>query len=295
MREAAPEGADVEIELIASAPAALVQPDDPAIALGQDAFERVIGARPLLIRIGGSLPVMAALERPADPDDLDRVRPARGEHSLAERALPRRLHRARRRDRERAFPLARRALRPRAAGCASGGEAACPRSGPVEGSGEPGGSPENAVARTRGVAQSHGGGLKTQRPPTIVATTSTSRQLLRGDRERVAVEHDEVGQVPGEQLPALPFLAREPGRREDRRLQRLLDRDRLLRMPRLALVERAEHPGARSRPAARAPRSVRRSRSRPRHLSRAASGRRMRGRSSRPSCGPRCPGRTGRG
>ena len=62
MREAAPEGADVEIELIASAPAALVQPDDPAIALGQDAFERVIGARPLLIRVGGSLPVMAALE-----------------------------------------------------------------------------------------------------------------------------------------------------------------------------------------------------------------------------------------
>jgi len=62
MREAAPEGADVEIELIASAPAALVKPDDPAIRIGQDAFERVIGARPLLIRIGGSLPVMAALE-----------------------------------------------------------------------------------------------------------------------------------------------------------------------------------------------------------------------------------------
>jgi acetylornithine deacetylase/succinyl-diaminopimelate desuccinylase-like protein len=62
MREAAPEGADVEIELIASAPAALVKPDEPAIKLGQDAFERVIGARPLLVRIGGSLPVMAALE-----------------------------------------------------------------------------------------------------------------------------------------------------------------------------------------------------------------------------------------
>jgi acetylornithine deacetylase/succinyl-diaminopimelate desuccinylase-like protein len=62
MREAAPHGADLEIDLIASAPAALVQPDDPAIKLGQDAFERVIGARPLLIRIGGSLPVMSALE-----------------------------------------------------------------------------------------------------------------------------------------------------------------------------------------------------------------------------------------
>jgi acetylornithine deacetylase/succinyl-diaminopimelate desuccinylase-like protein len=70
MRDAAPEGADVEIELIASAPAALVRPDDPAIKLGQDAFERVIGARPLLIRIGGSLPVMAALESKSIPTIL---------------------------------------------------------------------------------------------------------------------------------------------------------------------------------------------------------------------------------
>jgi acetylornithine deacetylase/succinyl-diaminopimelate desuccinylase-like protein len=70
MREAAPEGADVEIELTASGPAALVRPDDPAIKLGQDAFERVIGARPLLIRIGGSLPVMTALENRQIPTIL---------------------------------------------------------------------------------------------------------------------------------------------------------------------------------------------------------------------------------
>ena len=70
MREAAPEGADVEIELIASAPAALVKPDEPAIRLGQDAFERVIGARPVLVRIGGSLPVMAALESKQIPTIL---------------------------------------------------------------------------------------------------------------------------------------------------------------------------------------------------------------------------------
>jgi acetylornithine deacetylase/succinyl-diaminopimelate desuccinylase-like protein len=70
MRDAAPEGADVEIELIASAPAALVDPGDPAVELGQDAFERVIGARPLLIRIGGSLPVMAALETKQIPTIL---------------------------------------------------------------------------------------------------------------------------------------------------------------------------------------------------------------------------------
>jgi acetylornithine deacetylase/succinyl-diaminopimelate desuccinylase-like protein len=70
MREAAPEGADVEIELIASAPAALVDADDAAIRLGQDAFERVIGARPLLVRIGGSLPVMTALENKQIPTIL---------------------------------------------------------------------------------------------------------------------------------------------------------------------------------------------------------------------------------
>jgi acetylornithine deacetylase/succinyl-diaminopimelate desuccinylase-like protein len=70
MREAAPVEADVEIELLASGPAALVRPDDPAIKLGQDAFERVIGARPLLLRVGGSLPVMSALENKGVPTIL---------------------------------------------------------------------------------------------------------------------------------------------------------------------------------------------------------------------------------
>lgn len=70
MREAAPEAADVEIELLASAPAALVRPDDPAIKLGQEAFEKVVGRRPLLLRVGGSLPVMAALEEKGVPTIL---------------------------------------------------------------------------------------------------------------------------------------------------------------------------------------------------------------------------------
>jgi len=70
MREAAPEGAELEIELLASAPAALVRPDDPAIQLGQEAFERVIGRRPLLLRVGGSLPVMSALEKKGVPTIL---------------------------------------------------------------------------------------------------------------------------------------------------------------------------------------------------------------------------------
>jgi acetylornithine deacetylase/succinyl-diaminopimelate desuccinylase-like protein len=70
MREAVPEGADLEIETLATAPAALVRSDDQAIKLGQDAFERAIGARPLLIRVGGSLPVMAALEQKGIPTIL---------------------------------------------------------------------------------------------------------------------------------------------------------------------------------------------------------------------------------
>jgi acetylornithine deacetylase/succinyl-diaminopimelate desuccinylase-like protein len=70
MREAAPEGADVEIDFRASAPAALVRPDEPAIQLGMDAFEKVVGRRPLLLRVGGSLPVMAALEEKGIPTIL---------------------------------------------------------------------------------------------------------------------------------------------------------------------------------------------------------------------------------
>ncbi len=70
MRSAAPEGTDVEIECQAKSPAALVRPDEPAIRLGQDAFERVIGARPLLLRVGGSLPVMSALEQKGIPTIL---------------------------------------------------------------------------------------------------------------------------------------------------------------------------------------------------------------------------------
>jgi acetylornithine deacetylase/succinyl-diaminopimelate desuccinylase-like protein len=61
LREAAPGGAEVEIEEWANSPAALVPPDAPALRLAQDAFERVIGTRPLLVRVGGTLPVVVPL------------------------------------------------------------------------------------------------------------------------------------------------------------------------------------------------------------------------------------------
>jgi acetylornithine deacetylase/succinyl-diaminopimelate desuccinylase-like protein len=61
LREAVPEGADMKVERWSSARAGLIPPEAAAIQLGLDAFERVIGARPLLIRVGGSLPIVPAL------------------------------------------------------------------------------------------------------------------------------------------------------------------------------------------------------------------------------------------
>jgi acetylornithine deacetylase/succinyl-diaminopimelate desuccinylase-like protein len=70
IREAAPDGADVEVERWSSAPAGLVPPDAPAIQLALDAFERVVGTRPLLIRVGGTLPILPALEAKGIPTVL---------------------------------------------------------------------------------------------------------------------------------------------------------------------------------------------------------------------------------
>lgn len=61
VREAAPGDADVDVERWSSAPPGLIPPDAPAIQLGLDAFERALGARPLLVRVGGTLPVVPAL------------------------------------------------------------------------------------------------------------------------------------------------------------------------------------------------------------------------------------------
>ncbi|HKU58810.1 MAG TPA: M20/M25/M40 family metallo-hydrolase [Gaiellaceae bacterium] len=61
LRDAAPGGADLEIELMSSAPAGLVPPDAKAIQLGLDAFEKALGVRPALIRSGGTLPIVPAL------------------------------------------------------------------------------------------------------------------------------------------------------------------------------------------------------------------------------------------
>jgi acetylornithine deacetylase/succinyl-diaminopimelate desuccinylase-like protein len=61
LREAAPDGAELEIERLSYAPAGLVPPDSRPIQLGLDAFERAVGVRPRLIRSGGTLPIVPAL------------------------------------------------------------------------------------------------------------------------------------------------------------------------------------------------------------------------------------------
>jgi acetylornithine deacetylase/succinyl-diaminopimelate desuccinylase-like protein len=61
LRDAAPEGSELEIELWSAGPAGFIAPDAPAVKLAQDAFERVLGRRPLLLRSGGTIPLVPAL------------------------------------------------------------------------------------------------------------------------------------------------------------------------------------------------------------------------------------------
>ncbi len=61
LRAGTPEGASLDIELMSRADPGIVDPGSRAVALGQDAFERALGTRPLLTRSGGTLPIVAAL------------------------------------------------------------------------------------------------------------------------------------------------------------------------------------------------------------------------------------------
>jgi acetylornithine deacetylase/succinyl-diaminopimelate desuccinylase-like protein len=61
LRDAAPDGAELDVQRLSSSPAGLVPPDTPAIQLAQDAFEQTMGRKPLLVRSGGTLPIVPAL------------------------------------------------------------------------------------------------------------------------------------------------------------------------------------------------------------------------------------------
>jgi acetylornithine deacetylase/succinyl-diaminopimelate desuccinylase-like protein len=69
LREAAPEGAELDVKWSGSPPG-LVDSESRAIQLGLDAFERALGIRPLLTRSGGTLPIMGALTEQRMPTIL---------------------------------------------------------------------------------------------------------------------------------------------------------------------------------------------------------------------------------
>lgn len=70
LRAAAPVGADIEIERWALNSPGRIDPSAPAIRAGLDVFERVVGTRPLLARVGGTLPIIPALEARGIPTIL---------------------------------------------------------------------------------------------------------------------------------------------------------------------------------------------------------------------------------
>jgi acetylornithine deacetylase/succinyl-diaminopimelate desuccinylase-like protein len=90
LREAAPEGTDLDVERWAASPAGLVPADSPAVVLAQDAFERALGRRPLLLRSGGTLPIVPALAEKGIPAILSGFDVPEGNiHSPNERLLVR--------------------------------------------------------------------------------------------------------------------------------------------------------------------------------------------------------------
>jgi acetylornithine deacetylase/succinyl-diaminopimelate desuccinylase-like protein len=88
LADAAPPGADLEVELLSAAPAGVVPSDSTPIKLGADAFERVLGVRPILVRTGGTVPLMAALAARGIPTILSGFSlPDAAIHSPNERML----------------------------------------------------------------------------------------------------------------------------------------------------------------------------------------------------------------
>ncbi len=67
LREAAPAGAEIDLQYAGGTRASAVDPQSPAIQLGLKAFSKVFGREPLLVRGGGTLPIMAALTQRGIP------------------------------------------------------------------------------------------------------------------------------------------------------------------------------------------------------------------------------------
>jgi acetylornithine deacetylase/succinyl-diaminopimelate desuccinylase-like protein len=63
LRRDLPEGAELDVEVTASCDPGATPADSRVIELAADAFERATGRRPLVVRGGGSLPIMPLLEQ----------------------------------------------------------------------------------------------------------------------------------------------------------------------------------------------------------------------------------------
>jgi acetylornithine deacetylase/succinyl-diaminopimelate desuccinylase-like protein len=88
LRDAVPAGTQLEIERWAVSPPGLVDPGSRAIELAEDAFEQVVGARPLLVRTGGTIPILPALSARGIPTVLSGFAlPGNNIHSPNERLL----------------------------------------------------------------------------------------------------------------------------------------------------------------------------------------------------------------
>jgi acetylornithine deacetylase/succinyl-diaminopimelate desuccinylase-like protein len=64
---AVPKGAEVDLEVENAAAPGVFSPDEPAIRLGVEAFERATGVAPILVRVGGTLPIYPALAEKGIP------------------------------------------------------------------------------------------------------------------------------------------------------------------------------------------------------------------------------------
>jgi acetylornithine deacetylase/succinyl-diaminopimelate desuccinylase-like protein len=90
LENAVPAGAELEITRQSATPGALSSPDSPAVQLAQGAFEKVLGRRPLLLRSGGSIPLVPALVQRGIPTILTGFSlPNANMHSPNERLLAR--------------------------------------------------------------------------------------------------------------------------------------------------------------------------------------------------------------
>ena len=99
-------------------------------------------------------------------------------------------------------------------------------------------------AGTSSRAQSQGGGWKTHRPPTIVETTSTDSSSSVGQVNGSRDSTTRSARKPGQEPAAPALVAGEPGGRDGRCDDRLLDRERLVGAPAGPLVDRPQHAGA---------------------------------------------------